>query len=85
MRNVYDFPSSTPQLSSLIEIAGVEEGKAEVGEKKEVCEEEEHASRGESSPRGRWFLAPLGLCPTEKQRFSRTCLSAGQASEKASR
>ncbi len=31
------------RLSSLIEIAGVEEGKAEEGEKKEACEEEEHA------------------------------------------
>jgi hypothetical protein len=46
------------RLSSLIEIAGVEEGGTEEGEKIEACEGEEHAIRHESCPvaDGFWFL-----------------------------
>ena len=70
------------RLSNLIEIAGVEEGGTEEGEKIEACEGEEHAIRHESCPRSRWFLVPSRLCPTGRQRLSRTCQSARQAPEK---
>src|SRR5438874_13446868 len=71
------------RLSSLIEIAGVEDGAAEEGEKKEAGEEQEHAIRNENCPRSRWFMVPPRLYPTGRQRFSRTCQCAGQAPEKA--
>jgi hypothetical protein len=60
--------------SSLIEIAGVEEGKAEESiEKKEADEEEEHAISHENGSHSSLVLVLLQLCPADRQRFSHTC------------
>jgi len=55
------------RLSSLIELAEVEAGKAETAERKKQCEENEGAIRHKDCSCSRWFLVPLCLCPAERQ------------------
>jgi hypothetical protein len=51
------------RLSRLIELAEVEEGKAEAGESKtEACEEEKREIREQSGPGHRLLLVPRHLC-----------------------
>src|SRR5215472_386469 len=71
------------RLSSLIEIAEIEEGKAEAEETKKVREEAEHAIRCKGCPCNRFLLNfpafLLGLRPHAPS----TCPHGRQAPEKA--
>jgi hypothetical protein len=58
------------RLSRLIELAEVEEGKAEAGERQtEACEQEKRESREQSDPGKRWLLVPWRLEPARDKGF----------------
>lgn len=70
------------RLSSLIELAEVEEGKAEAGERKtEACEAVERGNQREEQPKQAMASGDLVSLPSRRQGDSHTCPSARQAFE----
>ena len=70
------------RLSRLIELAEVEEGKAEAGERKtEACEAVERGKQREERPKQPMASGDLVPLPGRRQGGSHTCPSARQAFE----